>query len=177
MSERKPRIAVDMDEVIADPLSKFIRLYNRDYAVPLDLQILPGNEIFSHVPEHAKMKLWEYINEKGFFRDLEVIPDSVEVMKQLQEKYEVFIVSAAMEFPNSLQDKYEWLAEHFPFIGWQNIIFCGHKIVDVDIIIDDRIKNFKDFNGRKLLFTSPHNMLLTDYERVNTWKEVAEKLL
>ncbi|MBM3402783.1 MAG: 5'(3')-deoxyribonucleotidase, partial [Bacteroidetes bacterium] len=34
-----------MDEVIADPLSKFIQLYNRDYGVPLDLQILPGNEV------------------------------------------------------------------------------------------------------------------------------------
>ncbi len=177
MSERKLRIAVDMDEVIADPLSKFIRLYNRDYGVPLDLQILPGNEVYHHVPEHAKMKLYEYINEKGFFRDLEVIPDSIEVLKQLQEKYEVFIVSAAMEFPNSLPDKLEWLTEHFPFISWQNIIFCGNKIVKVDILIDDRIKNFKDFEGRKLLFSSPHNLLLTDYERVNNWKEVAEKLL
>lgn len=177
MSERKLRIAVDMDEVIADPLSKFIRLYNRDYGVPLDLQILPGNEVYHHVPEHAKMKLYEYINEKGFFRDLEVIPDSIEVLKQLQEKYEIFIVSAAMEFPNSLPDKFDWLTEHFPFISWQNIIFCGNKIVKVDILIDDRIKNFKDFEGRKLLFSSPHNLLLTDYERVNNWKEVAEKLL
>jgi 5'(3')-deoxyribonucleotidase len=177
MSDRKLRIAVDMDEVIADPLSKFIRLYNRDYGVPLDLEILPGNEVYHHVPEHAKMKLYEYINEKGFFRDLAVLPDSVEVLKQLQDKYDIFIVSAAMEFPNSLQDKYEWLAEHFPFIGWQNIIFCGHKIVNVDILIDDRIKNFKDFDGRKLLFSSPHNLLLTDYERVNNWKEVGEKLL
>ena len=82
-----------------------------------------------------------------------------------------------MEFPNSLQDKYEWLEEHFPFIGWKNIIFCGHKIVNVDIIIDDRIKNFVDFDGRKLLFTSPHNMLLTGYERVDNWKEVGAKLL
>ena len=177
MSERKPRIAVDMDEVLADPIAKFIKLYNRDYDVPLDLKITAGNELRLHVPEHAQFKIREYINEKGFFRDLNVIPDAVEVMKELHTKYDVYIASAAMEFPNSLQDKYDWLAEHFPFIGWQNIIFCGHKIVDVDILIDDRIKNFVNFNGRKLLFTSPHNMLITEYERVNTWKEVAEKLL
>jgi 5'(3')-deoxyribonucleotidase len=177
MSERKTRIAVDMDEVLADPLAKFIKLYNRDYGVPLDLKIAPGNELSMHVPEHARLKLREYINEKGFFRDLDVIPDAVDVMKELQKKYEVFIVSAAMEFPNSLQDKYEWLADHFPFIGWQHIMFCGYKIVNTDIMIDDRIKNFVDYQGRKLLFTSPHNMLLRDYERVDTWKEVAEKLL
>ncbi len=44
-------------------------------------------------------------------------------------------------------------------------------------MIDDRTKNFTRFNGRKLLFTSPHNVMLTEYERVNNWKEVAEKLL
>jgi 5'(3')-deoxyribonucleotidase len=132
MSERKPRIAVDMDEVLADPIAKFIKLYNRDYNTPLDLKIAPGNELALHVPEHARMKVREYINEKGFFRDLDIMPGAVEVMRELQKKYEVFIASAAMEFPNSLHDKYEWLAEHFPFIGWQHIIFCGYKIVDVD---------------------------------------------
>jgi 5'(3')-deoxyribonucleotidase len=89
----------------------------------------------------------------------------------------VFIVSAATEFPNSLEDKQAWLGDHFPFISWTNIMFCGHKIVNTDIMIDDRTKNFTRFNGRKLLFTSPHNVKLTEYERVNNWKEVAEKLL
>jgi 5'(3')-deoxyribonucleotidase len=44
-------------------------------------------------------------------------------------------------------------------------------------MIDDRAKNFIDFKGRKLLFSSPHNLLLTGYERVNNWEEVLEKLM
>jgi 5'(3')-deoxyribonucleotidase len=171
------RIAIDMDEVLADPIYKFIQLYNRDYGVPLDLILEPGNEIYQHVPEHAKDKWFDYINEQGFFRDLKPLEGSVEAVKKLQEKYDVYIVSAAMEFRNSLVDKYDWLAEHFPFITWKNIMFCGDKIVDVDVMIDDRVKNFAGFNGRKLLFTSPHNLLLTDYERVNNWQEVLDKLL
>ncbi len=171
------RIAIDMDEVLADPIYKFIQLYNRDYGVPLDLILEPGNEIYQHVPEHAKDKWFDYINEEGFFRDLKPLDGSIEAVKKLQEKYDVYIVSAAMEFRNSLVDKYDWLAEHFPFITWRNIMFCGDKIVDVDVMIDDRAKNFVGFNGRKLLFTSPHNLLLTDYERVNNWQEVLDKLL
>jgi len=171
------RIAIDMDEVLADPIYKFIQLYNRDYGVPLDLILEPGNEIYQHVPEHAKDKWFDYINEEGFFRDLKPLEGSVEAVKKLQEKYDVYIVSAAMEFRNSLVDKYDWLAEHFPFITWRNIMFCGDKIVDVDVMIDDRAKNFVGFKGRKLLFTSPHNLLLTDYERVNNWQEVLDKLL
>ncbi|MES2457661.1 MAG: 5'(3')-deoxyribonucleotidase [Bacteroidota bacterium] len=171
------RIAIDMDEVLADPIHKFIQLYNRDYGVPLDLVLDPGNEFYQHVPEHVNNKWYDYINEEGFFRDLPLIPGSVEALKKLQEHHEIYIVSAAMEFRNSLVDKYDWLAEHFPFITWRNILFCGDKIVNVDVMIDDRAKNFVGFEGRKLLFTSPHNLLLTEYERVNNWQEVLDKLL
>jgi len=143
----------------------------------LDLKIDAGNEIYHHVPENENQKWFEYINEPGFFRDLEVIPDSQRVIKALQQKYDVYIVSAAMEFRNSLVDKYDWLAENFPFIDWQHIMFCGNKIVEADIIIDDRTKNFVNFKGRHLLYTSPHNLLITEYERVNTWEEVAGLLL
>ncbi|PWS33040.1 5'(3')-deoxyribonucleotidase [Pedobacter paludis] len=166
-----------MDEVIADVIPKFINLYNRDFGVPLDLVIEPGNEVFKQVPQDVNQKWFEYINEKGFFRDLAVIPDSQRVIKALQEKYDVYIVSAAMEFRNSLEDKYDWLAEHFPFIDWQHIMFCGNKIVEVDVLIDDRIKNFVNFKGRPLLYTSPHNLLITEYERVNSWEEIAGLLL
>ena len=171
------KIAIDMDEVIADPIHKFIQLYNRDYSVPIDLKIDAGNEVYHHVPDYINMKWFDYINEKGFFRDLPVIDGAVEALQKLQERHEVYIVSAAMEFPNSLEDKYHWLAEHFPFISWKNIIFCGEKIVNTDVMIDDRAKNFIDFKGRALLFTSPHNLLLTQYERVDNWGQVLEKLM
>lgn len=176
MSERKPRLVVDMDEVIADPIAKFISLYHRDYGIEIPKALEPGREIYHMVPEHVNMKWFEYINEPGFFRDLPVIPGSQETLKALQDKYDVYIVSAAMEFRNSLPDKFDWLQDHFSFISWQNIIFCGDKIVDADVMIDDRIKNFTSFKGRTLLFTSPHNLLITDYERVNSWEEVAQKL-
>lgn len=176
-SEQMPRLAIDMDEVIADPLSKFISLYRRDYGLDLPRDLEPGKEIFELVPPEVNQKWYEYINEPGFFRDLPVITGSQEVIKALQKKYDVYIVSAAMEFPNSLTDKLHWLQEHFPFVTWQHIIFCGNKIIDADILIDDRIKNFATFPGRKLLFTSPHNLLIADYERVNNWQEVAAKLL
>lgn len=166
-----------MDEVLADPIHKFIELYHRDYGIPLDLKLAAGNEIYHHVPEHLNNKWFEYINEKGFFRNLPVIEGSVEAVKKLHEQHEVYIVSAAMEFRNSLEDKLDWLNEHFPFISWRNIIFCGDKIVNVDVMIDDRIKNFIDFKGRPLLFSSPHNLLITGYERVDNWQQVLDKLL
>jgi len=173
----KIRIAIDMDEVIADTIDKFIELYKREHNIEVRLDEMDGKEFNEMLPEEIKQTLKQYLHQPGFFRDLKVMPGSQEVVKALCEKYDVYIVSAAMEFPNSLLDKHDWLAEHFPFIHWKNIIFCGNKIVDVQIMIDDRIRNFAGFKGRSLLYTSPHNLLITEYERVSSWAEVAAKLL
>jgi len=175
--ENKTRIAIDMDEVLADTIEKFIEVYRHDHQFEILLEKMDGQEFHEQLPEILNGSWRQYVNQKGFFRNLKVMPGATEVVKALHEKYDVYIVSAAMEFPNSLVDKYEWLSEHFPYISWKNIIFCGNKIVDVQIMIDDRIRNFAGFKGRPILFASPHNYYITEYERVNTWAEVADKLL
>jgi 5'-nucleotidase len=86
----------------------------------------------------------------------------------------------ATEFPKSLTDKQLWLTEHFPFISWKQIVFCGSKdIIQADIMIDDHLKNLDNFNGETLMFTQPHNMKITDHrhQRVNSWAEIEEVLI
>ncbi|WP_240663203.1 5' nucleotidase, NT5C type [Mucilaginibacter limnophilus] len=173
----KLRIAIDMDEVLADTIGKFITIYEQRHNTKIGINDFPGKEFNEVLPEEIRHTLREYINEPGFFRDIPVMEGAIPVVQQLHEKYDVYIVSAAMEFKYSMTAKLEWLNEHFPFISWTNIVFCGHKIVDVDIMIDDRVKNFINFGGRKILFTSPHNLAVCDYERVNTWEEVGKLLL
>ncbi|SEL50146.1 5' nucleotidase, NT5C type [Parapedobacter koreensis] len=173
----RPRLAIDMDEVLADTHHKFLTLYHRDYGVAMDIHQEPGKELHENLPENLNGQWKIYINEKGFFRDIPPMPDAIETVRALQERYNVYVVSAAMEFRNSLEDKLDWLGDHFPFIPWTHILFTGEKIVATDVMIDDRIKNLAHFEGRKLLFTSPHNLLITGYERVNNWREVAELLL
>ncbi len=173
----KQRIAIDMDEVLADVIAKFEVLYKQNHPEEILKQQEDGEEFYAILPEHISGDFRKHIYEKGFFRDMEVIKDSQRVVKELDKKYDVFIVSAAMEFRNSLEDKVDWLEDHFPFIPWQRTIFCGLKIVDTDIMIDDRSRNFVGFDGRPLLFSSPHNKLITKFERVDNWEEVAAKLL
>lgn len=175
MLKNKLRIAVDMDEVLADTHHKFMTLFNRDFDIPMDMFQAPGKELHENLPQELNVSWKKYINEKGFFRDIPVMADAQEVMKKLHDRHDVYIVSAAMEFRNSFEDKFDWIKDHFPFISWTHILFTGHKIISADVLIDDRVKNFETFNGRKLLYTSPHNLLLTDYERVDNWIEIAEK--
>src|SRR5262249_22368956 len=113
--------------------------------------------------------------DASFFEDLAVLPDCQEVVRELAERYEVFIASAAMDVPCSFDAKYRWLRRHFPFIPSSNIVFCGDKmIVDADYLIDDRARHFAKFRGQALLFSAPHNAGETRYTRVASWKEVRE---
>ena len=89
-------------------------------------------------------------------------------------------MSAATEFPQSLLEKHEWLSEHFSFITWQQMVFCGSKtIVEADIMIDDHFKNLDPFKGTTILFSQPHNLLSDPgrHKRVLSWNEIGGLLL
>ncbi|MGB5499081.1 MAG: 5'(3')-deoxyribonucleotidase [Maribacter sp.] len=171
-------IFVDMDEVIADTYGAHIEIYNEEYSQQLNKQICLGCEVWQKVPEEHQESVRKHATRKGFFRDLNPIKHSQEVLKELSEKHQVYIASAAMQFPNSLKEKSNWLDEHFPFIPWKKRILCGDKhILSGDVLIDDRSYNLEHFSGRSILFTSPHNINSNAYERANSWLEIAAKLL
>lgn len=171
-------IFVDMDEVIADAYTAHIDIYNQEFNAQLRLNECHGREVWQCVPSQHQKSIKGHAHRVGFFRDLKVIPHSREVLEELSKKYEVYIASAAMEFPNSLKEKSDWLDLNFPFITWQKRILCGHKyILKGDVLIDDRSRNLHNFEGRSIMFTSPHNINTTDFERANNWLEIADKLL
>ena len=162
-----------MDEVIADPMGEMIRWYHEQYGALPDKEKMDGSWIYGFPEEHQAM-IRGRLGEPGFFRHLPVMEDSVDVLRRLNDRYEVFIVSAAMEFPNSLKDKYDWLMEHFPFFTWRQIALTGSKdLVAGDFMIDDHVKILKGFKGKPYLYTSAHNLNVTGYDRINNWKEAA----
>lgn len=171
-------LSIDMDEVITDTAKKLKDWYTKEFGIIFSEEELKGKDLKEVVaPEHFS-KFHEYLNLPGFFADLKVMPDAVDVLEKLNKKYELFIVSAALEFPNSLKDKFDWISEKLPFINWKQICLCGTKsIVQTDIMIDDRARNFSHFQGRKILYTCHHNIFEKDYERVKNWKEIEKKLL
>lgn len=170
----KSQVLVDMDGVLADVYGQFIKMKYRDSGIRLNREDLCGKS-----EEEAFPSFNRHVREVGFFRTAPVMADSVEGLKLLNDKYNVLIVSSATEFPDSLIEKQQWLNEHFPFITWQQMIFCGRKdSIKGDIMIDDHLKNLRTFGGKKVLFTQPHNMSVKDkmYQRVTGWKDIMEIL-
>ena len=169
------KIAVDMDGVLADIDTHFINWYHKIYGVQVPYEQLLGKPEIDAFPVKGATRT--FVNTPGFFRTLPVMPGAVEAIAELMKRFEIYIVSAAMEFPHSLPEKYEWLQEHFPFITWRNIIFCGDKsIIDADYMIDDHAKNLDKFRGTTIMFHCAHNAHLTHHQRANSWKEVLDLL-
>lgn len=169
------RIAVDMDGVLADCFEQFVRYEEADLGTSKTIADGIGK-----TEDEAFANARTYLYQPGFFRNMRVIPGSQEVLYKLNEAYEVFIVSSATEFPQSLIEKQEWLNEHFPFISWQQMVFCGKKtMISADIMIDDHFKNLDYFKGRTILFTQPHNQLADagKHTRVYSWEEISRLLL
>ncbi len=170
------RIAVDMDGVLADTVANFMDWDERDFGKRKTLEEITG------IPEAMSFpNIRQYVYAEGFFKTLPVMKDSQEVLKQIHDKYDLYIVSAATEFPQSLSEKQWWLGQHFPFISWQKIVFCGSKeIIAADIMIDDHFKNLDYFSGPvTYLYSQPHNAKADPgkHRRVHGWQEIAGLLL
>lgn len=171
MKNTKKTIGIDMDGVIADVETQLLNWYEKETGVTVTRDDISGKSEDEAFIE--KNMLRKILNMPGFFRTLPVMDGAVEAVKELSKNYEIYIVSAAMEFPLSLYEKHQWLAEHFPFISWRNIIFCGDKsVIDTDFLIDDHCKNLDFCKGKPLMFTAFHNVNQHHHQRVNNWKEI-----
>jgi 5'(3')-deoxyribonucleotidase/uncharacterized protein with PQ loop repeat len=179
---RKLRVAVDMDEVIADAFGKMLRAYNErsGRAITKEQIAREGIEVI-FAPEfltpELKAALDDLPNERTFFADLELVEGSQQALRDLSQDFEIFIASAAMDVPSSFEAKYQWLLQYFPFIPASHYVFCGDKgILDADFLVDDRPRHFNRFRGTGILFTAPHNVNRPAKLRANNWRDVVRIL-
>lgn len=175
---QRPILCVDMDEVIADALGEHLLRYNRDFSEQLTRADLHGQWLWDVIPARRHNALLEYLASEDFFSVLDVMPHAQRVLERLQSRYEVFIATAAMEVPTSFNAKFQWLEQHFPFIPPSHIVFCGNKsILRGDYLIDDSPRQLRLFRGKGILFTSPSNMSVTGFPRVQDWLDVERMFL
>ncbi len=172
------RIAIDMDEVMADTMGHCLNLYNSDFGMQLTPEHFRGRHLFEVIDIEHRQRVLEYFSSEEFFAEIGLMEGSQEVIRSLAEKYEVFVASAAMDVPCSFTAKFEWLNRHFPFIPSSHIVFCGDKsILAADYLIDDNIRHLTRFRGEGIIFTAPHNVMETRFRRVASWEDVRQMFL
>ena len=102
---------------------------------------------------------YDFLKSKKFYDGCSFKKDAVEVLKKLNDKYDVYICTSCILnigkgfiYAASYQEKFEKLQDFFPFISPDKYIFTQNKnIIDADIIIDDAIYNLMGKQPVKLI--------------------------
>lgn len=171
MNQRK-RIYVDMDGVIADLNSEWIRRYNYKYKCNETVELFSCWDVHTLVP--CGVDIYNFLDEEDFFSSLPVIEKSQEILQKLNEYYDIYIATAAYN-PMNIIPKFHWLQKHFPFIDRKKYVFAVDKsVLHGDCLIDDKPENLEGFTGRKILFSAPHNKTEKRFIRADNWDEVWE---
>src|SRR5688572_29766140 len=135
ISARRLRIAMDMDEVMADALGEDVRRDNTAFGASVTTADLHGRHLEDWAPPSQRAAI-EALLDASFFADVALLPECQDVIRDLSVDNDVYIVTAAMDVPVSFDAKYQWLQRHFPFIPTSQIVFCGDNgIIDADYLI------------------------------------------
>ena len=172
------RIAIDMDEVLADTFTKQLNWLETFRNIKIDRNSCHGKPLKATTTLEDYEALYRAMKQPDFFADIPVMSGAKEVMKQLAVHHELYIVTAAMEFPFSFNAKFNWLAEHFPYIRAEQIVFCGDKsIIHADYMLDDSPIHLSKFIGKQLLFSASHNLNEQRFKRMLHWEDVSTLLI
>ncbi len=172
------RLAIDMDEVMADTLAHYLHRYNSEFGGSIKKADLQGKRPFDTLPLAHREQVMTYFQDPEFFANIPLMEGSQEAVAKLAKRYEIFITTAAMDVPCSFTPKFRWLARHFPEIQPSHIVFCGDKsIIAADYLLDDNLRHLENFRGEGILFTAPHNIHETRFRRADTWQDVERLLL
>ncbi|GLQ20346.1 hypothetical protein ACFFUB_02620 [Algimonas porphyrae] len=167
----RPMIAVDMDHVMADTGSYLCDWLNERYDTSHDNESFVS--LLSCLPDDQKQAMVAHVAEGSLMRDLPLMEGCREVLEDLNERFAITICTAAMEFPNTIAPKIDWLDRHFPFLERQLFIFCGYKqVLGTHYLVDDSPKHFNGFQGIPLLYDAPHNQAVSEYRRVTDWNDI-----
>jgi len=181
----KKRLMVDMDDVIT--VGTFKEQIEEFLGSKIDVKktgYYLQNALGNRMDEFFKK------GDLDMYQDAPLMNDAYEVLEKLNEKYELYIVSAfhtpgaSYQDGNHLKYKVKYLQKKLPFIKEEQMVFLNRKyLISFDIIIDDSIHNLES-GKMKLLFSSYHNLEIKEEElsslniiRVNSWKEIADILL
>lgn len=164
-----------MDEVLVDTLSRQLAWLSANRGVTLRKENIGGAQLWQLLSAEDFGALHNAMHQPDFFADLPVMLGAQHAMAILGERHELFVATAAMEFPASFNAKFQWLFGHFPEFSPSRIVFCGDKsVVRADYLLDDNPRNFEGFAGRGVLFAAPHNSQTRGYPVVRNWQEVLD---
>lgn len=184
---KKTKLILDFDGTIVDSVKAFCSEYNIRYTErPGFKPANPNNVVKWNLLDECPVcpDIHEIFDSNEFFNRLEFMDGALEVIKELNEKYEIIICSIGTL--KNISEKASWIEKNLPFI--KNTILINNEGVKMDksiinmegaYFIDDVSSNLYSSNALvKICFgkLAEWNENWTSIRKYN-WNEVKEYLL
>lgn len=183
------KIMIDLDDVIVDQ-QNWMYMVNSFLKTNYTIDDVKGYYIQDLVPKDKMEEYTKYFISQNLYDHAVIYPDCIDVIRKLNEKYEVYICSSyvfrddILYSADSLKYKFKFLYKNFPFLDPNRFTFLTNKsMFDCEIKIDDKISNLESAE-MKLLFNAYHNKNISNEElkeqgviRVLGWKDIEKILL
>lgn len=145
------RIVVDMDETLCDLSSKWLGQYNADYNDNITTGDLLTYDTHLYVDPACGTKIYGYLEQPNFFRNLKPVPGAIETITWMQEHFVVIIATSRSAFAH--EDTIAWISEYLPMFPLENVVFAKRKdLIDADILIDDCLAHIEAWRGVPIVF-------------------------
>lgn len=175
----RPRILLDMDDVVNDFLGALIKEYNEEHGTSIKKRDIKDWDLTkSEVLDAADaIRLFQ---EKGFFLSIPPKASSIEAINKMiaSTKYDIYIVTACGSV-EEYREKQEWLKKYIPQFNLQRLIMCTEKsIIRGDVLVDDKVQNLVECSPymRTLLYDVSTNHGKRGFKRVRNLNQVLELL-
>jgi 5'(3')-deoxyribonucleotidase len=173
-------ILCDADDTIENLLDCWVEYLNSKFGTTVKPTDVTDWNVSLFFPSIPKEEVYAPIYQKDFWNNLSAIDGCYDVLKEINDKHDLFIVTATNY--QTCDTKIERILQLFPFLKWSQFIIASKKqLVHGDILIDDGVHNFQGGSYSGLLFDRPHNHNFDNQAagltRVYSWHEIGQILL
>jgi 5'(3')-deoxyribonucleotidase len=174
------RLGIDLDGVVADFNTGWIRRYNQEFGTDIAFDAvvawngIPSLTHFRHMGE-----FWKWARDHGghsLFRHLDTYPGAVETLSSLARRHQVVILTTKPDW--AVHDTFAWIADHR--IPTREVHILEDKWeVPCDVYLDDAPHNLAALVAHRpeatvCRFVRPWNEPVAGAFDVETWEQFAQ---
>lgn len=175
------RLGIDLDGVVADFNTGWIRQYNQEFSASLEFDAVQSWDAIPSLTHFRHMgEFWEWARDHGghsLFRHLETYPGAVDTLWDLDRSgHAIVILTTKPDW--AIHDTLAWLADHR--IPTREIHILEQKwTVDCDIYLEDAPHNLAELRDRRpdrlvVRYVRPWNEPIPGVAEVASWETFAK---
>ena len=131
------RVGIEMDGVLADYITGWMRRYNAEFGTDLEASMVQewnGLHTLTHFEDMGQFWRWAQGDGRSTFRDAPPLPGASESVTRIGQRHRVCIVSSKFDW--AIPDSLAWLADHA--VPAREVHFLWDKtLAACDVYLDD----------------------------------------